>query len=114
MLPVFADFENIAKCGHNFKSEEFYNGFCAGRRIYIKLNGELSNGVPSVILTPKIVEHYFIGGQVGDELIIDYSLSKHQLSYVEEAYKKGTMQINVEWTFNLQMLLKDIGIFFQS
>lgn len=65
MLPVFADFENSSKCGQNFKSEEFYNGFCDGRRTFIELNGDISNGVPSVILTPKILQNYFICGSSG-------------------------------------------------
>ena len=110
MAPVFAEFENSSNCGRNFRTQEFINGFTDGRNTYIKLNGPLSKEIPSIILTPILVEHYFICGQIGDDLIIQNSLSKYQNSVVELAYNNGRMQFSPDWNFSLIHLLRQIGI----
>ena len=108
--PVFTEFEDMTKCGKKFRSQAFQNGFNRGRSTYIQLNGELTDGLPNIILTPKIAENFIILGLIEEPLQISKRFSSYQISVIHSYYQKGLAQKDNIFFVNLQRLLHDFGV----
>lgn len=93
-------FEGIA-IGHNpliemtsFSSEAFYEGYKTGRQEYESLNGKISNGIPVLIVTTKVLEDFLLAGMLG--MNIDESgYSPFQLEVIQKWYQSGVEKYDV-------------------
>jgi len=47
------------------RSEAFLDGFQLGREEYENLNGKISNGIPQLIVTTKVLEDFLMAGMLG-------------------------------------------------
>lgn len=113
MSPVFVDFEDSLDCGKNFRSISFMNGYNDGRSAYIRLNGDLINGIPEVLLTPNLIEEFYTLGQIGLSLDLQNKFSDFQMSVIQSFYQRGSSQQNHAWNFEVKNLLQSLGIDYQ-
>lgn len=70
------------------KSDAFYSGFNSGRLDYESMNGSISNGIPKIIVTNKVLEEFLLAGLLGLNIETDgYTL--FQLNVIEKWYQSG-------------------------
>lgn len=70
------------------KSDAFYSGFNSGRLDYESMNGSISNGIPKIIVTNKVLEEFLLAGLLGLNIETDgYTI--FQLNVIVKWYQSG-------------------------
>ena len=91
------------------KSEAFYSGFNSGRLDYESMNGSISNGIPKIIVTNKVLEEFLLAGLLGLNIETDgYTL--FQLNVIEKWYQSGIEKYDPNQTNYLVSILEKNGI----
>lgn len=97
----------------NFEREKeaFIAGFNSARLDYERMNGLISAGIPTLILTNKHLESFLITGLVG--LSIDtVGYTSHQISVIMSWYQSGIEQYDLKQNAILSEILENNGIEF--
>ena len=86
--PIFSNCEDLEQLAPNQRNEAFVRGFLIGRDEYEKRNGKVCDGIPSVVLTEKILLGYRIDAQLGIPLqAIHFTPS--QMKVIRKHYECG-------------------------
>lgn len=87
----------------------FFTGFECGRSDYERLNGKITDGIPSRIVTKKILDEFQLAGMLGMSIDSD-DFTVYQLNVIEEWYKSGIESYNLQESLSLLALLEGEGI----
>ncbi len=109
LFPVFHDCEDMLKIAPHYNNEAFILGFHEGRFEYEKLNGKLSEGIPSQILTEKILDEFFLEGKLGVSLDVS-GYTPHQVSIIRQYYESGYTYYESNFDISLYRILLQNGI----
>lgn len=90
-------------------SEAFQEGFQIGRQEYESMNGKISNGIPILIVTTKVLEDFLLAGMLG--MNIDESgYTSFQLEVIQKWYQSGVEKYDVYSNRSLLSILDKNGI----
>lgn len=88
-----------------------YAGFQSGRSEYERMNGYLSAGIPTRIVTDKVLEDFLLAGMLGMPIDTD-NYTPHQISTIVVWYQSGVEKYEPSQFDTLFDLLNEIGISF--
>lgn len=90
-------------------SEAFLEGFQMGREEYESLNGKISNSIPKLIVTTKVLEDFLLAGMLG--MNIDESgYTPFQIEVIQKWYLSGVEKYDVYSNRSLLSILDNKGI----
>ncbi|HQA73600.1 hypothetical protein [Flavobacterium sp.] len=90
-------------------SDAYYEGFQLGREEYENLNGKITNGIPKLIVTTKVLEDFLLAGMLG--MNIDESgYTPYQIEIIQKWYQSGVEKYDVYSNRNLLNILDQKGI----
>ncbi|MCG9790890.1 hypothetical protein [Flavobacterium algicola] len=87
----------------------FYSGFLCGRSDYERLNGKIAEGIPSRIVTKKVLDEFQLAGMLGMDIDSD-NFTHYQLTIIEDWYKSGIENYDLNQSLSLLSLLENEGI----
>jgi len=107
--PVFSEFEDISQVAPGFNNDAFKSGFESGRTQYERMNGKLSEGIPTMIITDKLLEEFKFLAQIGMTLEIE-GFTLRQLHFINQSRLIGESELNPNQIICLFQLLALNGI----
>lgn len=93
----------------NMQNDACIAGFNAGRSDYERMNGFIRDGIPSRVVTEKVLEDFLIAGLLGLP-IDDSGYTSYQLGIIAEWYQSGTEKYEPDYSVSLLNVLDSIGI----
>jgi hypothetical protein len=94
---------NVKNC------KAFDSGFNSGRSDYERLNGKIANGIPNRIVTKKVLDEFQLAGMLGMSIDSE-GFTVFQLNIVEEWYKSGVENYDLDESLSLLAILENNGI----
>ena len=91
------------------RSEAFLDGFQLGREEYENLNGKISNGIPQLIVTTKVLEDFLMAGMLGMN-IDETGYTPFQIEVIQKWYQSGIEKYDVYSNRSLLTILDNNGI----
>lgn len=91
------------------KCQAFNIGFDSGRSDYERLNGKITNGIPSRIVTNKVLDEFQLAGMLGMNIDSE-GFTSYQLSIIEDWYKSGVENYDANQGLYLLAILESNGI----
>lgn len=89
--------------------EAYTEGFQLGREEYENYNGKISNGIPTLIVTTKVLEEFLLAGMLG--MNIDESgYTPFQIEVIQKWYLSGVEKYDVYSNRHLLNILDKKGI----
>ncbi|WNM18211.1 hypothetical protein [Flavobacterium capsici] len=92
-----------------FYSDAFQEGFQIGRQEYENMNGKISNGIPKLIVTTKVLEDFLLAGMLGMN-IDETGYTPFQIEVIQKWYQSGVEKYDVYSNRSLLSILDDNGI----
>ncbi|GIZ10474.1 hypothetical protein [Flavobacterium sp. UMI-01] len=99
-------------CQLNFtvqNCQAFNSGFNSGRSDYERLNGKIANGIPSRIVTKKVLDEFQLAGMLGMNIDSE-GYTPYQLNIIQEWYQSGIENYDVDESLYLLAILESNGI----
>ncbi|QBN20226.1 hypothetical protein [Flavobacterium nackdongense] len=110
-LEGYANGQNPKVQMDNEKSSLGYiSGFNSGRMDYEEMNGQISKGIPTRIVTIKILEDFLLAGLLGLSIEETDDYTPFQLSVIAKWYISGVENYDPSHSTYLFDVLEDIGI----
>ncbi|HEX9981100.1 MAG TPA: hypothetical protein VGB50_11110 [Flavobacterium sp.] len=107
--PIFIDWEDITNVAPRYNNDAFLSGFMYGRKDYERFNGAVSDGIPELVLTEKILENIRMTGKIGMSFDAK-GYTKHQLKFIKEYYERGCREYEPDQDISLYSVLAINGI----
>lgn len=95
------------------KKAGFVDGFKSGRLDYERMNGCISKGIPSRIVTEKVLEDFLVSGMFGLPIDAD-DYTAYQINIISKWYQSGIEKYDPDEYSNLLELLEENGIAIQE
>lgn len=92
-----------------FYSEAYFEGFQLGREEYESLNGKITNGIPKLIVTTKVLEDFLLAGMLGMN-IDEKGYTPYQIEVIQKWYQSGVEKYDVYSNRTLLNVLDQKGI----
>lgn len=87
----------------------FLEGIKAGRVDYESMNGPITNGIPALIVTNKVLDEFLLAGLLG--LSVDTEgYTAFQLHIIAKWYQSGTEKYDPDQSMYLAEILEQKGI----
>jgi len=93
----------------NQYSEAFNSGFHFGRLDYERMNGYITNGIPNLIVTDKILEDFLLAGMLGMCIDAD-GYTPFQFKIIQKWYQSGVEKYDPDESIYLLAILEKNGI----
>ncbi|GEP51429.1 hypothetical protein FNO01nite_21010 [Flavobacterium noncentrifugens] len=90
-------------------TEAFQSGFQSGRMDYEAMNGKISDGIPELIVTTKVLEDFLMAGMLGMDIDAD-DYTAFQISIIEKWYQSGIEKYDPNESIYLLAILEKNGI----
>ena len=94
-------------CSQN--SPAFTHGFTSGRSYYESLNGNVADGIPTLLVTDKVLEEFLLAGMLGMNIDSD-GYTPYQINVIEKWYKSGIEKYDPNQSIYLLAILERNGI----
>ncbi len=107
--PIFLDFEDLTTVAPQYNNEAFLAGFKSGRIKYERINGKLTDGIPTKVLTDKILQDFLLAGELGMPMESE-GYTDHQKTYIAKYYRSGCQYYNSDNDISLYSMLSEFGI----
>lgn len=98
-----------AKCKMNNVAPAFLEGFNLGREDYEMMNGCISDGIPDLIVTDKVLEDFLLAGMLGMSIDAE-GYTEHQVSVIQIWYQSGVEKYDADQSIYLLAILEKKGI----
>ena len=87
-----------------------YNfGFSQARLDYESKNGKISNGIPQLIVTNKVLEDFLLAGMLGMSINAD-GYTAFQIEVIQKWYESGVEKYDANQSLYLLAILEQNGI----
>ena len=101
----FSSFQSIKD------KEASFAGFHSGRSEYERMNGYISDGIPMLIVTDKVLEDFLLAGMLGMAIDTD-NYTPHQINTILVWYQSGVEKYEPAQYEPLFELLEEVGVLF--
>ncbi|WPR73039.1 hypothetical protein SLW70_07940 [Flavobacterium sp. NG2] len=89
--------------------QAFNVGFHCGRSDYERLNGKITDGIPSRIVTNKVLDEFQLAGMLGMNIDSE-GFTEYQLNIIEDWYKCGIEKYDADQSLYLLAILEQNNI----
>ena len=98
-----------AKFNSRIESEAYMSGFFLGREDYEMMNGCITEGIPDLIVTNKVLEDFLLAGLLGMSIDAE-GYNDHQLEIIQKWYQSGVEKYDPDQSIYLLAILEKKGI----
>lgn len=90
-------------------TEAYTYGFGQGRLSYESMNGKISQGIPKLIVTNKVLEDFLLAGMLGMDINSD-GYTAFQIEVIQKWYQSGVEKYDPNQSIYLHTILEQNGI----